>query len=270
MQLIYYDSEIPQLPENLSLKKRFNYITNAIGVPDMKCSISSSALKRDSSLLVATYGSYHQTNKEKLFSLFSDFEQKKNHIYRLIYRSKEKDHFRFFSFINFKKQPENFLLQGYNSSPDQESYKSSKSKKKEKSFPSWIVKIASVAIISLLCLEFFNYYLNVSQNASPYSFLLKDEEKSVHTNLNGKSLKKPLELPFLKERAYIIDLKEKYDSQAQVIEKLQIVIKGQEEALRNMQLKTLHKHETISAKSYRPGSKIGIATSLEENFNSKE
>lgn len=270
IQLIYYDPEIPQLPENLSLKKRFHYITNAIGVPDTKCNVSSASIKPNSLLLVASYGSYHQTNKEKLFSLFSDFEQKKNQIFKLISRTKEKDHANFFSYFNFQGKQKGLGSVDLNTSQQENIQTTPNLKKKEKSFPSWILKIASVAIVSLLCLEFFNYYINVSQPSSSHSFLMNRSAKPIQTSTNLKTLKKPLEFPFLKERAYIVDLKKKFDCQSEVINKLQTIINDQEDALRDMQVKSFYKHETISAKSYRPDSGSTNPQPIQENFSSKE
>ncbi len=224
MQLIYYDPEIPQLPENLSLKKRFHYITNAIGVPDTKCSVSSANIKPNSSLLVASYGSYHQTNKEKLFLLFSDFEQKKSQIFKLVSHAKEKDHINFLSFINFREKQEAVSSIDSRVGHQEKTLAIPSAEKKEKSFPVWILKIASVAIVSLLCLEFFNYYVNVSHASSPYSFLINRSTKQVQTSVNMKAIKKPLEFPFLKERAYIVELKEKFDRQSEIIKKLQTII----------------------------------------------
>lgn len=247
LQLIYYDSEIPQLPEALSFKKRFNYITNAIGAPDLRCRVTTSELSLDSSLLVATYGSYQQTNKEKLFSIFSDFENKKNQINKLIQKSKEKDHLKSFSLISFTKH---LLLQPQDPADPPTKEEKNEIEKKERYFPLWAVKIALVALVCLLCLEFFNYYLNITKT-STFAASSKTAPKEVQTNLHLRSLKKPLEFPFLKERAYIVDLKEKYEKQNDVIEKLQDIISEQDKALRNLQVKSYYHPDTISAKSFR-------------------
>lgn len=250
LQLLFYDPEIPQLPENLSLKKRFHYITNAIGPPNFKCSITSAQLKPDSSLLISTYGAYSKSNKTKLFSLFSNLEQKKPQVYKLLVKSKDKDHLGIFAHIAFK--PKN--LNSYShETPAKTNFPHSffLDSKKEKHFPVWALKIASVAIVSLLCLEFFNYYLKLTKT-TPYNLFVDDVPKSVQTSIDLKSLKKPLELPFIKERAYIVDLKEKYDQQSKVVEKLQSIVNEQDKALRDLQVKNFYQNDTISAKSYRP------------------
>lgn len=263
LQLIYYDSEIPHLPENLSLKKRFNYITNALGTPDIKCKITSSELNQNSSLLIATYGSYHQTNKEKLFAIFSDFENKKNQVNRLIQRSREKDHLKSFSLITFHHQtlPEN--QKKIEATHLKENNKVIQDEKKERYFPMWAVKIALVALVCLICLEFFNYYIS-TMKTSPYGPSLKNTPKEVEANLSLKSIKKPLEFPFLKERAYIIDLKEKYERQSEVIEKLQDIISEQDKALRNLQVKSYYQPDTISAKSFRSEEKTFLDSQLSQ------
>lgn len=250
LQLIFYDPEIPQLPENLSIKKRFHYITNAIGTSNFKGSITTAQLKPDSSLLIATYGAYNKVTKVKLFSLFSNIDQKKSQIYKLLTKSKDKDHMSFFSHISFKSK----MLPYTHDTPVKPSplhHTLFSESKKEKHFPVWILKIASVAIVSLLCLEFFNYYINLTKT-TPYHLLVDEEPKSVQTSIDLKSLKKPLELPFIKERAYIVDLKEKYEQQSQVIEKLQSIVNEQDKALRDLQVKNFFQNDTISAKSYRP------------------
>lgn len=249
LQLVYYDSEIPKLPENLSFKKRFNYITNAIGAPDIRCSITTTDLTPESSLLISTYGGYNSSNKEKLYSLFSDFENKKAQIHKFISRNKEKDHFRSLSLISFdspKKEPlssaEGKLITDDRKQKDKED-------KKERFLPMWAIKIGLFALICLLCLEFFNYYISTpkTSNFSSEKIATKNEQE----NVNLRSLKKPLEFPFLKERAFIVDLKQKYENQNQVIEKLQEIIKEQDMLLRNIQIKNYYHPDTISAKPFR-------------------
>lgn len=246
LQLVYYDAEIPKLPDNLSFKKRFNYITNAIGAPDIRCSITTTDITPQSSLLISTYGGYNASNKEKLYTLFSDFENKKPHIHKFIQRNKEKDHFKSLSLISFD-QPKNETSNPQETNLCAEEMK--KEEKKERFFPMWAIKIGLFALICLLCLEFFNYYINAtkSDHISPGKVTAKVEEE----NVNLRSLKRPLEFPFLKERAYIVDLKQKYENQNQMIEKLQEIIKEQDILLRNMQIKNYYHPDTISAKPFR-------------------
>lgn len=260
IQLIYYDPELPQLPEGLSYKKRFNYITNALGAPDIKCRITTSTLNHKSSLLVATYGSYSHTNKEKLFSVFADFENKKPQIHRLIQKSKEKDHLKSYSYISFFKPNLSKNLIVPNSTIREITGDCEIEKKKDRYLPLWAIKIGLVAIVCLLCLEFFNYYLN-SSKPPLYSLQKKVTPKQVQTNITLRSLKKPLEFPFLKERAYIVDLKEKYERQSEVVEKLQEIISEQDKALRNLQVRNYYQPDTISAKPFRSKKKIS-----DENF----
>ncbi len=227
-KLVYYDPEIPRLPGNLTLKKRFNYITNSIGAIAPKATVIRYEIEPTDTLLIATYGSYHQIEEDKPIGYLPDLETKKIHLTKLLSKSKEKEHYQCFGVISFENKAQ---LTHPPSLSSEDLQGTDKSLRKELHFPTWAIKIGMAAILCLLCFELFNYYLKISKfSLYPHtsSHLVKEED----ITLNLKPLKRSLEFPFLKERAYISELKEKNIDHLQRIENLQKIINEQDKTLR--------------------------------------
>ncbi len=245
IQLAYYDAKSPQLPDNLSTKKRFSYLNNAIGCKDLNFNYSEIPVEPRTSLLMATYGSYQQTPQDKLYALFSDYENKRHLVGKLMTKSKGKSDLRSFLLIDFQKKahPDFSSPLALSSSklPHHEL-----SSKKVRLFPVWAIKIACVAVVCLLSLEFFNHYLN-SQRDTTERNLGVGRPKEIHTQFTLKSIKKPLEFPFLKERAYIVDLKDRYKRQLELIDKLQQIINEQDKTLCELQVKEFYQQEAVTS-----------------------
>jgi hypothetical protein len=153
--------------------------------------------------------------------------------------------------------------------PTKSDLREEENKKREPYIPIWAIKIGLVALVCLLCLEFFNYFLNNTKRTQ-YPISRNVTPKEVQTNITLRALKKPLEFPFLKERAYIVDLKEKYERQTDVIEKLQEIISEQDKALRNLQVRNYYQPDTISVKSYRSKKKIPNENLDLDNYSLEE
>lgn len=246
LELFYYDSEISHLPENLSNSKRFHYITNAIGAPELNYDVISIDVDINTKFLIATYGSYHQTSKEKLYTLFADPELKKNHVHKFLTNSfNENDHTKLFSYITLRNAQEPKTSSTANLIEQYFALNQGPLYKRNRLLPIWLLKIVLGAVISLLCLECFNYYLHLTKTSVKVPSQ-KGNFKEIHTIFNVKTLKKPLELPFLKERAYIIDLKEKYDQKVETISKLQQIVNEQDKTLRNLQVKKFYQYDKLS------------------------
>lgn len=229
-KLVYYDPEIPRLPENLTLKKRFSYMTNSIGALTPKVTVIRYEIEPTTTLLIATYGSYHQIEEDKPIGNLPDLEAKKIHLSKILSKSKEKEHFQCFGIISFENKTPLTHVSSLSSENIQED---DKSLRKELHFPTWAIKIGMAAILCLLCFELFNYYLKISKfSLYPHTTLHLIKEKD--TTLNLKPLKRSLEFPFLKERAYISELKEKNIGHLQKIENLQKIINEQDKTLREL------------------------------------
>lgn len=235
--LLFYDSETSKLPLDLSLKKRFHYLTNAIGQPYLKNSVLSVPADKLSSLVIMSYGTYNTLPEEKWLQYLSDFENKKHSIIRAISRSKEKEHFKQLFYISSFKETEN--LRGISEKPLDE--KLSKIPylpiKKSLHFFQWAYKIAIVVILGLCILELTHSYPSHINQPSNSLDLLKSPIREPDMQLHLRSFKKPFRFPFIKERAFLVDLKEKYDRQVVIIDALNDRIQEQDKALRDLQIK---------------------------------
>lgn len=250
-KLFFYDPEIPQLPEDLSLKKRFDYITNAIGLPHSRFTFTQIQLNPEAALFIAAYGVYQKLDSSKITYFFTDFNTKKNQLHKLITKSKEKEHLSFLSCIYFDdldiENPYTSTQNRIQNAPD-----SKKSTNLEKSFPIWVLKIALVAVLCLMSLEFFNRYTNDSLELSLNQRAPSSVSHSRTPNPEQRLNKEALTLPFLKERANLADLKQKQSQQTKVIHRLESIVKEQDKTLKYLQVQQLERPQTISAKAFKP------------------
>lgn len=237
--LLFYDSETPKLPIDLSLKKRFQYVTNALGHTHFKGSILKLKANDLGPLLLMSYGTYNSLSEEKWIQWAADFTNKKNHLIRSLSKIKDKDHQKQLVYLSFKieesrKQPEQPFLTKKNLSIE------ATTSKRVYYLLQWSFKIIFIFIIGISILELtHNYPLLSSWNQNHHEFFRGPiKEPEIHLNL--RSLKTPIRFPFLKERAYFIDMKRRYEKQSLLIEKLHDQIQEQDQALRDLQLKTYH------------------------------
>lgn len=232
--LLFYDIETPQLPLNLSLKKRFNYLSNVIGSTNLQSSVQRLNLSQTKALLVISYGTYNLIPEEKWLQYATDFENKKNLIFRSLFRSKDKDHLKHYMYIS--------LDCPYQSKQHSTQNTPSLTLTSPKSRLSpvltgliWSSKIIAVLILGLCILELTQHKSSLKQFA--FYERLKNPLKEPEMSLNFRSMKRPMRFPLVRERAYLIDLKEKNDRQTLVIEKLHNKVREQDKALRDLQVK---------------------------------
>lgn len=250
--LLFYDPETPKLPVNLSLKKRFQYVTNAIGHPYIKSSIIKVCAHDLGPLLLMSYGTYSSLSEEKWLHYASDFENKKNQIIRSIAKSKDKDHRKHLVYISFKNP--NQLKEEEISSFTKKKHKQIKALGLSKGvhFFQWIFKISLVCILGLCILELtHNYPLFSALTANSHEHF-KNPIREPDMQLNLRSLKKPNRFPFIKERAFFVDMKKKQDRQAMIIEQLTLKLQDQDKLLRDLQIKTYYPTPFLSVENLIP------------------
>ena|GEM_PF-3566790 len=260
--LLFYDPETPKLPANLSLKKRFQFITHAIGQPYIKGSIIRIQADQVNSLLLMSYGTYNALSEEKWIHLASDFANKKNQIIRTLSKATDKEHLKHLLYISFdsketqkeEHKKKHSLKENHRSNPYLKF-------KKITHFFEWVFKVSVVVILGLCILELTQNYPTLTSFNVHSSDQLRNPLREPDMKLNIRSLKKPIKIPFIKERAFIVDLKEKYERQTLIIDKLNEKIISQDRALRDLQIKTYYhtpfytfKPETMNAEAPSPSS----------------
>lgn len=233
--LIFYDPETPKLPLNLSLKKRFHCLTNAIGQSHARASIQKVSLDSPKSFLLLSYGTYSLIPEDKWLHYTTDFENRKSQLLRSFSKDKERDHVKHLLYLTVQQDTQEeednsqSLPQSFLPKPE------AKLKKAVHLF-NWTFKILILVILGLCILEF-------TQNASAHSQRSKDtltrylhKEPVMRLSLKNSN-EKLFKLPLVRERAFVMDLKSKYDRQTLVIEKLNARIREQDKALRDLQIK---------------------------------
>ncbi len=234
--LIFYDPETPQLPLNLSLKKRFNCLTNVIGQNHTRTTIHKIPINVAKSLLLVSYGTYSLIPEDKWIQYTLDFENKKNLLIRSFARSKERDHLKQLLYLNLKQEEQ--LSQEIEQTLPPIKNEPERSPKKTFYTLNWAFKISTLLILGLCILE-------LTQNVTARTprtmrTLFRYLHKEPEMNLGLKSSNPKLfRLPLVRERAFVMDLKNKYERQSIVIEKLNNRIKEQDKALRDLQIKKL-------------------------------
>ncbi len=260
--LLFYDPETPKLSSDLSLKKRFQYLTHAIGQPNLKGSVIRIQADQVNSLLLMSYGAYNALSEEKWIHLASDFANKKNQIIRTLSKAPEKEHLKHLLFVSFDSKEAQKKGEKKKSSSKENNRISPYFKlKKITHFFEWVFKVSVVVILGLCILELTQNYPTLTSLSAHSPDLLRNPLREPDMQLNIRSLKKPVKIPFIKERAFIVDLKQKYDRQSLIIDKLNEKIVSQDRALRDLQIKTYYhtpsypfKQETISAQAATPSS----------------
>lgn len=253
--LLFYDPETPKLTPDLSLKKRFQYLTHAIGQPNLKSSIIRIQTDQVNSLLLMSYGAYNALPEEKWIHLAADFVNKKNQIIRTLSKAPEKEHLKQLLFVSFDtSEAQKQRKKKYSSSKENNRINPYFKLKKIIHFFEWAFKVCVVVVLGLCILELTQNYPTLTSLNVHSPDLLKNPLREPDMQLNIRSLKKPVKIPFIKERAFIVDLKAKYDRQSLIIDKLNEKIVAQDRALRDLQIKTYYhtptypfKQETICA-----------------------
>ncbi|MCH9633683.1 MAG: hypothetical protein S4CHLAM7_04150 [Chlamydiae bacterium] len=236
--VLFYDSETPSLPLELSLKKRFHYLTNVIGQSTMKASTHKFSSKQIPDFLILSYGSYSSIGEDKWEQIVSEFETKKNNLIRLVSKSNEKEHSNLLVYISLQDHEiknKKSAIETKLNKPPSTSYFNFK-----KAFYSlkWTLKVLVVLILGICIFELTQKTSMLSSfNNSTYDSV-KSSVREPQKSLNLTSFNSPSKFSFIKERAYIVDLKEKYDRQTLTIEKLNMRIRDQEKLLRDQQIKT--------------------------------
>lgn len=247
-KLMFYDPEISLFSDHLSLKKRFQYITNSIGTPNYKLKITKIDADESVNFALSTYGIYNEMGIDRLFSSSTTFESKKNQVHKLF--SKFKDHEHCCHYVHFSLKSEASLKEPYRALPiSKNDVEAESTKSCAKSTTVTIFKALAIGMVMFCLFQLGNHYsLSPQNNAEHTSF--KSPHKEPEMQLNLKSLKQPFKFPFLKERAFVIDLKNRCEKQVYIIEKLNQKIREQNKALRDLQMKNFRPLSTAHSAKY--------------------
>ena len=232
--ILFYDTATPRLPLSLSLKKRFNYLKNTIGMPQIKAHVQKMDLTKIQSLLVLSYGTYNSIPEEKWVQLSMDFTNKKSQIVRSLTRSKEKEHFKQLVYLSLKKKSTETLSESAANTP----LNLSPPKGNYHDLLNWIQWGSKILIVLILGLCIFELTQKTPFSKAGVAFeKIKSPIKQPHMDLNIRSIQRPTRFPIVREQAYVVDLKEKNERQKLVIERLNEKIRLQDQSLRDMQVK---------------------------------
>ncbi len=237
-ELLFYDSENPKIPSDLTLQKRFRYLNNALGLQELKIPTFSLIPKENTNLLLAPYGGYRQWPEEKSIDPTIDLASKKKQLIKMLKKTGKSDHFRHLTFVSFVRNSE--PRECPSPSSNRLSGKSILFQvHKKKIFPSGN-RLLKISVILTLCILGFEAYRHI-RSSPPSAILLPENPLSEpRMQLPPESLKYSFLFPFFKERAYVVDLKEKYERQTLIIDKLNQTLREQDKTLRDLQVKSYY------------------------------
>ena len=239
-ELISYDPETPLLPSDLTPLQRFQYITNAIGNPNLKKKVFKIDNIKTTQLAILTYGYYHRTPTHKFLEYILDFENKKNLLIKSITDSHDRDHSTYLSFILLKNHTQQHTLKRKPQSNLYSNRNKEVSQKKHRFFHSYFYKSALIICSFILIVELYHHHSFSIFKSNPN---FQKNHYELELDLNRPAPKKVFQFPYLKERKTLMNLKEKNFKQNQLIEKLNRRLREQSQVLRDFQIKLYSSNE---------------------------